>query len=311
MERYGFEGPSIKGLGIAIIGLIIIAGGLLVFSVGRLNVGYVAVVVDPLLGTTTTVGDGETSRYYFKTPWASVYKIYVATDSIDMWTEGQQIGDYPTIESLSKDGLKVDVDLTVRWSLSPSNVKSLFTKFPNLDWKDRAIVPVIRESIRNIIVNYSAIETIERRGVIVAKMKEQLSRDLQAEISLSNAIVFKALNIREIVLPTRFVEAIEAKLSAEQLAIAAEFNKTKILVEANATAQSKILEAEGRARSRILISNATREAINTIVSWNSEIKKEDITDLYLYLETLKDISESGKGQMIIVSGGNGKIMLPR
>lgn len=311
MERYGFEGPKIKGLGIAVVGLIIIIGGLLFFSVGRLEVGYVAIVVDPVLGTTTTIGNGETARYYFKTPWASVNKIYVATDSIDMWTDGQKTGDYPTVESLSKDGLKVSVDLTVRWSISPSNVKELFKRFPQLDWKDQSIVPVIRESIRNTIVNYSAIETIEKRGVITTMMKEKLREDLQAEKSLSNAIIFRALNIREIMLPTRFVQAIEAKLSAEQLSIAAEFNKTKILVEANATAQSKILEAEGRAKSRRLISNATREAIENIISWNDEIKQEEITDLYMYLETLRDISKSEKGQMIIVSGGDGKIKVPR
>ena len=111
-------------------------------------------------------GDGANARLFFNPPWASVYKVYVATDSVNMWSEVGGAGDFPAVESLTKDGLRVDVDITIRWRVSASGVVDLFRRFPALDWKERAIIPIIREAVRNLIVEFTAIETIERRAVI-------------------------------------------------------------------------------------------------------------------------------------------------
>jgi regulator of protease activity HflC (stomatin/prohibitin superfamily) len=305
-----FQGPRIGQISIIIIALLLVLGGILFFSIGRLGVGYVALIVDPVLGTTSTIGDGQSARYYFKTPWSIVHTIFVATDNVDMWTEDGSIGDYPAVKVLSNDGLEVEVDISVRWTLSPSHVFELYTNYPNKDWKSQAIIPIIRETIRNTIVNYTAIQTIENRTAISIEMREALGEAFITENSLANAVVFEALNLREMMLPTTFVNAIEEKLAAEQNAIAAEFNKTRILVEANASAQSKILEARGRAESRIIISNATREAIDAIVLDNQEYDIEEITHLYLYLETLSDISELGKGRIIFITRDGDQTLIP-
>lgn len=311
MERRYFERrPKIEGsIAIAVV-LIIIIGGALVFSIGSIGVGYVAVVVDPVFGSTTGVGDGANARYFFKPPWASIYKVYVATDSINMWTERTAVGDFPAVQSLTKDGLRVDVDITIRWRVSGSNVVDLFRRFPALDWKERAIIPIIREAIRNLIVNFTAIETIMRRGVIDTMMEQTLSEAFGKEPSLEDAILLDAVDLRRITLPETFVNAIESKLAAEQLAIAAEFNKTRILVVANATAMSQIVQAEGLAKSKIIIANATREAIDAIAAQSPDLNSTQLTNLYLYLEALKDIAETGKGSFIIVTGEAGQYIIP-
>lgn len=203
------------GRGAIIIAILIIIGGVIFFSVGRIGVGYVAVIVDPVLGSTTSVGDGANARYFLKTPWASVFKVYVATDSVHMWTEGGLQGDYPAVESLTKDGLRVDVDITVRWRISPSSVVDLYRRFPTLDWKERAIIPIIRETIRNLIVNYTAIQTIELRGLVGVNMKLALAGSFEKETSLAGAVLLEAVNLRKISLPDNFVDAIEKKLASE------------------------------------------------------------------------------------------------
>ncbi|MBD3207209.1 hypothetical protein GF319_12830 [Candidatus Bathyarchaeota archaeon] len=299
-RRFDFEGPRIEGIAVIIIALLIIAGGVVFFSVGRITVGYVAVIVDPVFGSTNVVGTGQNAQYFVKAPWASVYKIYVATDSIHMWSDATGQGDFPAVESLTKDGLKVDVDITVRWSIDPNYAGDLYTRYPRLDWKDRAIIPIIRETVRNLLVNYTAIETIELRQAIGTVLKQQLRDAFNSEPSLQDAITLDAVNIRKIALPTTFVEAIEKKLAAEQLAIAAEFNKTRQLVLAEANAESAIKKAEGQAQSRLLLANSTREAILIISSSNPDLNSSELTKLYLYLETLRDIAESGKGQFIVV-----------
>lgn len=307
-RRFDFEGPRIEGYGVVAIVLIIAVGGILFFSVGRIGVGYVAVIVDPVFGTTSVVGTGSNAQYFIKSPWATVYKIFVATDSVHMWSDAMEVGDFPAVESLTKDGLKVDVDITIRWSITPSEAADLFRKYPGLDWKDRAVIPIIRETIRNLLVDYSAIETIELRASLGVALKTSLEKALEEESSLSNAVVLDAVNIRKITLPDNFVSAIEKKLASEQLAIAAEFNKTHLLVIADANAQSAIKEAQGLAASRLIIANATKQSIMVIAQANPEIDPAELAKLYLYLETLRDIAASGKGQFIIVPGDSPYIL---
>jgi regulator of protease activity HflC (stomatin/prohibitin superfamily) len=202
------------------------------------------------------------------------------------------------------------VDITVRWSISPSKALDLFKRYPGMDWRDRAIIPIIRETIRNLIVGFTAIQTIEERGVISALMEKSLAEAFKKEASLSDAVILEAVNLRRIALPDAFVDAIESKLAAEQLAIAAEFNKTRILVIANATALSKIIEAEGIAQSKIIIANATREAIEAIASQQPGLNSTQLTSLYLYLETLRSIAEAGRGLIIVIPGEADRFLLP-
>jgi len=298
-RRFNFEGPRIEGLSIAVIVTIIIVGGLVFLSVGNIGVGYVAVVVDPIVGSTSVVGTGSNAQYFLKAPWAGVYKIYVATDSVHMWSDAAESGDFPAVESLTKDGLKVDVDITVRWSVVPGAAADLYRRYPSLDWKDRAIIPIIRETIRNMLVNYTAIQTIELRAALGVALTTSLERALREESSLSSAVALDAVNIRKITLPDNFVNAIEKKLASEQLAIAAEFNKTRLLVIADANAQSAILEAKGMAESRLIIANATRQSLVTIAQADPDLDPAELAKLYMYLETLRDIAASGQAQFIV------------
>ena len=198
----------------------------------------------------------------------------------------------------------------MRWRVSSSSVVELFRRFPGLDWRDRAIIPIIREAVRNLIVDFTAIETIEKRGIIGTMLVQSLSEAFSDEASLAGAVLIDGVDLRKIALPDTFIRAIESKLAAEQLAIAAEFNRTRILVLANATASSEIIKAEGMAKSRIIIANATSEAIEVIAALNPEIDKAELTRLYLYLETLRDISASGRGTFIIAPGDSGQYIIP-
>jgi regulator of protease activity HflC (stomatin/prohibitin superfamily) len=298
-RRFEYEGPRIEGGSVAVIVLIIMLGGALFLSISNIGVGYVAVVVDPIFGSTSVVGTGSNAQYFLKAPWASVFKIYVATDSVHMWSEAEEEGDFPAVESLTKDGLKVDVDITVRWSIAPGAAADLFRRYPALDWKDRAIIPIIRETIRNMLVDYTAIQTIEQRAALSTALAASLENALRDEQSLSGALVLDAVNIRKISLPENFVDAIEKKLAAEQLAIAAEFNKTRLLVIAEARAQSAILEAQGMAESRLIIANATRRSIEVIAEASPGSSLDELTRLYLYLETLRDMAATGNAQFIV------------
>ncbi|MBD3170983.1 hypothetical protein GF326_00785 [Candidatus Bathyarchaeota archaeon] len=300
LERFNYNSPNIESRNIIILIVILLIAFIGFLSVGRINVGQVAVIQDPILGRTTVVGTGENAQYYFKPPWTSTSTVYIATDSVNMRAEGRETGDFPAVESLTQDGLRVYVDITVRWTIKPEGVLQLYRNYPRLDWKDKAIIPIIRETIRNELVDYTAIQTIEQRESVGISLRTNLVKAFQSEETLVNSVQIEAVNIRNFVLPDTFVRSIEAKLAAEQLSIAAEFNKTRQLVLANATAQSAIIEAEGLSRSRLLLANASRDAIKILIEANPELDPTTLTQQYLYLETLRDISESGKSQFLII-----------
>ncbi|MCK4952390.1 hypothetical protein KAS14_01190 [Candidatus Bathyarchaeota archaeon] len=294
--------PSIRIRGLSIVAIVLVAviAVALFLSVGRVNVGYVVVIVDPLGGTISSAGDGSSARYFFKPPWATTQQIYVATESVHMWTDidpttGQAIfGDFPAVPSLTQDGLGVDVDVTVRWTLAPSLIADLYRKYPAGDWEDRAIVSIIREAIRDTLVQFTAIQTIEERKNIATILEITLREQLGLEPSLVNATILGTIDLREVALPPTFIAAIEAKLAAEQLAIAAQFNATKILVLANATKAATVIEALGEAEAMETVADAIRTAIDSI--------GEEYAELYIWSESLKDIAE--KGGLIVVVGPN-------
>jgi regulator of protease activity HflC (stomatin/prohibitin superfamily) len=308
-ERRRIRVPSIRIRGLSVVAIVLVAviAVALFLSIGRVNVGYVAVIVDPLGGTISSAGDGSSSRYFFKAPWATTTQIYVATESVQMWTDidpatGQAIyGDLPAAPSLTQDGLGVEVDVTVRWTLSPSLIADLYKKYPAGDWEERAIVPIIREAIRDTLVEFTAIRTIEDRQAVAASLEIELREQLRLEPSLVNATILGTIDLREIALPQTFIDSIEAKLAAEQLAIAAEFNATKILVIANANKNATIIEAQGAAEATILAADATFEAIQQIAG--ESIDPTQLTFLYLYLKSIESAAAE-EGTMIIVVGPN-------
>lgn len=307
MEKYEIkiEQPKIPirifSMAVAIILLIVVAFILFALTLVTTEIGYITLVIDPVAGTVTTKGDGATAQWFFfsKAPWAYEKKVYVAVDVIHMWTEGGRTGDFPAVGCLTRDGLAVEVDITVRWRINPSSVLDLFKKYPELDWKSRTIVPLIRETLRDVSSKYTAMETITKREEIAVAVNSLLEKAFSEEPTLRGAIILEGIDLREISLPRKFTDAIEAKLSAEQEKLAAEFQAAKVLVLAYADANATIIRAQG-----------TAEAISQIAERCNMAEKE-IAQLYILVEALKKMAETeGKVIVIMVQGEGGSWILP-
>jgi regulator of protease activity HflC (stomatin/prohibitin superfamily) len=295
----------------ALAGILIITAIVVCVLVGATvvttEVGYVTIVIDPVSKQMWTVGDGTTAGWYFwaKPIWATTVMVYVSVDSVHMWTEVEKTGDFPAVPCLTKDGLGVEVDITVRWRLAASKVLDLYRNYPGLDWKERVIIPAIREAIRDVIVRFTAIETIEKRATIAAQLFSVLEESLKAEKTVHGAIILDSLDLREIALPAKFVEAIEEKLAAEQLMIAAEYRAAQILIMAQAEADAAIIKAEAAAQIILIKAEATAEAIQRIAE-ETNMTAAEIAQLYMILDALKEIANSqGKTVFLVVVGENG------
>jgi len=284
-----------------LIVVIIVAVLIPLLFLRTVDVGYGALVVDPLSGTVSQPVIGP--AWFIQPPWAYTKNIYYAIDSIGMWKEDGLIGDFPPITPISKDGLRIEVDLLVRWSIDPTKLVSLFQRFPNLDWKERVISSVVREVGRNVMGQYTAIEVIENRSIITKDLSDEIVASLVTEESLLNAILNVEVDLRDIDPPIEFLTAIEAKLAAEQAKLQAEFEKARILILANASAAEKIIAAEGEATSRMIVANGTAASIR-IIAQDAGMNATELTNLFLTLEALKEIAKTTQ-TFVVVMGQDG------
>jgi regulator of protease activity HflC (stomatin/prohibitin superfamily) len=285
-------------IAVIIVIVAIIGAAFISLSIFRtVDVGYGVVLIDPIGRSVSGPITGPS--WYLKAPWVNDVPIYYARDSIGMWKEDGMMGDFPPIQPISSDGLRIEVDVLVRWSLDPSKLKALYQAFPNLDWKDKTVSSVIREVARDVIGQYTAIQIIEERAAMGQSLSNAIITALETEDSLLNALEKIEVDLRDVDPPVAFLVAIENKLAAEQSKLQAEFESERILTLANASASQQIIAAEGEASARLIIAAGTAESISRIAE-NVGMDMAEFADLYLTLEALKEIAKTTKNFVVIM-----------
>ncbi len=278
--------------------MIILLIGLVLFTVlfaltmfVSVGVGHAAVLVDPWAKTVSEPKIGPT--WIVKAPWVQPVNIMIATDTLGMWGDGTDpSADMPTVYCFSRDQLEMAVDIMLRWRLDVSKLKELYQSLPQKNWKNDVIASIAREQIRLVTKNFTSIQTIEQRDLVAQAIRDAIWDKLNTETSLAGAITDFEFELRNIGYPEKYTSAIEDKLVAEQQKIQAEFEREKIIIIANATAQQVIIEANAEAEAKVLVANGTREAIELILeaSGGDVSNSTRITELYLWVETMKQIA---------------------
>ena len=191
--------------------------------------------------------------------------------------EGQRYGD-DAILSLTKDGLEIAMDLTVWYHLDASEAAIVFQKIGK-DYVAKIVRPAARTAIRNTTVKYNAVEIYsEKREEVQTEINKQLEKYLE-----ERGIVLEKVLLRNIKLPAKVKNAIEAKLEAEQDAQKMEFILLKEIKEAD----RKKIEAGGIASAqRIIAVSLIGERGRAYLSWK-------------YLENLKNLYQSPNNTIVI------------
>lgn len=272
--------PSRKltGLVFALILILIVSimfGFTMIISVG---VGHAVMLVDPLTKSTSDPIVGPT--YVVKAPWVTAVNVYYATDSFE-----------DTIACFSSDQLEMQIQILLRWSLNPDKLKDLYQNYPRLNYKQAAIESIMAETIRLVTKNFTALQTIEFRDIVRNEIESAVQQEIMTEPSLAEALVRFEFDLRNIGYPPKYTAAIEDKLVAEQQKIQADFERQRILVLANATAQEVIIKASGEAKAKVIEANATKQAIELILEPGGQSGNETrIAEIYLWVQTLQKIA---------------------
>ncbi len=189
------------------------------------------------------------SGFHLVIPLAKVTKMSIRTEEYTMSivTGEGKINRADAITSLTKEGLNVDLDITVLYHLNEEDASDVY-KNVGLNYEEKVIRPSIRTSIRDIIAQYEAKDIYsEKRQEAAQKILDSLVVDLDPR-----GIVVEDVLLRNVVLPPNLAQAIQEKLQAEQEAEKYDF----ILAREKKEKERKIIEAEGQEEAQRIINRS-------------------------------------------------------
>ena len=262
-------GPNISQIQIRPQIRYLLAGGVilvtLIFSMVRVvPPGHVGVLV--LLGK---VYGSVTEGVHLINPLASMELMNVRTKEV-----------FEHAEAPSKEGLNVALEVSCLYHLNPTEAANIYRQVgPNFE----AVVvnPQFRAAIRGITVNHEAKDLYTSSRELISN---EIFQDLETNLG-KRGIIVETILLRKVDLPKLVVEAINAKLAADQQAQQMRF----VLDKERQEAERKRIEAQGIQDFQRIISQGLSEQL---LRWKG-------------IETTRALAESANSKLIIVGGRDG------
>jgi regulator of protease activity HflC (stomatin/prohibitin superfamily) len=254
-----FKKLSSLGLGGIFVFLFIIFFGASFWTV----VGAGETGVQSLFGK---VKDNEfSSGFHLKNPLVKITKMNVRTQEYTMSIsrgEGNRFG-ADAITALTKEGLSVDLDITVLYHLREQDASDVYRDV-GLQYGEVIIRPQIRSVIREVIAQYEAKDIYsEKRQEAALQIADILTQKLEPR-----GIEMEDVLLRHVELPVNLANSIQEKLQSEQ-----EAERYDFLLKTEAKeAERKRVEAEGQRDAQAII--------------NQSLTSRYLQ--YLYIQSLKD-----------------------
>ena len=200
-------------------------------------------------------------------PWNDVFTFQIAEKSIE-----------ETMDVLSKDGLSIKIDVSLRYRPMPNKIGYLYRSFKD-DYVNDLIRPELCSAVREIIGQYTPEELYaSKRQEIETKI------ELNTEAILKeNSIEQKTLLFRSITLPQKIKESIEFKLQADQEAQTYIY----LIEKEKKEAERRKIDALGKAEANKILSASITENI---------LKEKGIS-------ATEELAKSPNSKIIVIGGG--------
>jgi len=170
-----------------------------------------------------------------------------------------------TAQVPSSEGLIVGLDTSLLFRVVAERAPDI-RKTVGQDYMQVLVVPYFRNAVRDVVSGYQVKNIYSETGrkQIAAKIKEFLTANLEPR-----GIRVEDVLLRDVKLPDRFRESIEAKLTAEQQVQQKQF----MLEQARKDAEIEVARAEGAAKAQ-------------------EIVRSTLSDSYLQYLWIKTLNEN-------------------
>jgi len=224
-------------------------------------------------------------------PFASVSKMSVRTETYTMSAivdEGTKLGN-DGVTCLSKDGLKMPLDITVVYRLVPSDAPWIYQNIGS-DYEEKVIRPSARTAIREAASTITAQEAYSsKRKELATKTEELLTQKISSIIQErgfnGKGFIIQQLQLRDVELPSKVKNAIEDKLAAEQEAQRMEF----VLAKERKEAERKEIEANGIQKFQEIVMKGISDQL---LQWRG-------------IEATTKLAESNNAKIVIIGGKDG------
>jgi regulator of protease activity HflC (stomatin/prohibitin superfamily) len=150
-----------------------------------------------------------------------------------------------TAQVPSSEGLIIGLDTSLLYQVVPERAPAI-RKTVGRNYREVLVIPYLRNAVRDVVSGYPVknIYTESGRKEIANKIREFL----RANLSPKGIEVVDVL-LRDVKLPQRFRESIEAKLTAEQQVQQKQFE----LQQARKDAEIEVARAEGAAKAQEIV----------------------------------------------------------
>lgn len=165
---------------------------------------------------------------YFKIPWID------GVERMDVQTQKEEVD----AAAASNDLQQVTEKVAINFHVNPVDAAQIFASV-GIDYQARVIDPAIQESIKAVSAQYVASDLLTKREEVREKTIALLTTKLQAY-----GVNVDSLNIANFEFSKTFNDAIEAKVTAEQSALASK----NLLEQKKYEAQQIVVTAEANAK---------------------------------------------------------------
>lgn len=183
-------------------------------------------------------------------------------------------------EAPSKEGLNVALEVSCLYHLKSAEAANVYRQVgPN--YEEVVVKPQFRSAIRGITVSHEAKDLYTSSRELIAN---EIFQDLEGNLG-KRGVVVETILLRKVDLPKLVVEAINAKLAADQQAQQMRF----VLDKERQEAERKRIEAQGIQDFQRIISQGLTEQL---LRWKG-------------IETTRALAESANSKIVIVGGRDG------
>ena len=170
------------------------------------------------------------------------------------YTTGTERSSSPAHDHLlwtpTADGLKVGLDLSVRYRLDPSRLPELHRSV-GPEFEGKIVHPLVWNVTRLVASEYSLLDIYGRRR---HELQQQSFRRVQALLA-RDGLIGEDLLLRDVVYTKEFEKTLVAKMVAEQKVQESAYE----VQQAELRAQGLVMEAQGEAEALELVNRAIRD----------------------------------------------------
>jgi regulator of protease activity HflC (stomatin/prohibitin superfamily) len=250
----------------------LVAGGFLLFlllisSIVVIRAGSRGVVFDIFRGV---LAEPLEEGLHFIVPMiqqVTRYDVRTHTYTMSQRASEATRGDNETLWAPTADGLKVGLEITVRYKPDPARLAELHRNI-GPEYEDKVIRPAIRNVSRMVVSEYNILDVYSKRR---ATIQQQIFDRLKSMFARDGLICEEVL-LRDVLFSKEFEAALESKMMAGQKVQQLEFE----VQQAQKRAEARVKEAQGEA-----------EAFDVI---NASIEKNPRLLEYMWIHRLaKDV----------------------